>query len=212
MEPRFVIGIAGPSCSGKSSLARHLAAASAVSGVAFISMDRYYRDLSEQPSLDPALVNFDEPEALDLGRFAEDIAALVRGRTIQVPRYCFKSHRRLPEPVAVGPERMVIVEGLYALHLAAVRRLLTHSVYIDLDREECLARRLARDRFDRARDEDDIRRQFETQTWPMQEQYVARQAEGADLVLPGDLPPRLATGRLMKYVLGENACCGCRRP
>lgn len=212
MEPRFVIGIAGPSCSGKSSLARHLSGVVATSGVAYISLDRYYRDLLEQSSPDPTKVNFDDPAALDLDRFCDDLAALVAGQGILAPRYSFRTHRRLPELTPIAPHRTVIVEGLYSLHLPRVRDLLTHSVYMELGRDACLARRLGRDSADRGRDLGDIQRQFDTQTWPMHLQYGCRQVGYAGLVLSGDLPPREAAAAVMRYVLGDRACCGCRRP
>ena len=136
-----VIGIAGPSGSGKTSLALLLAARLPGGGVV-VALDAYYRDQRDVP--DDA-INVDVPEALDHALLVAQVRALSAGEIVQQPVYDYATHARLAVTRAVHPAPFVIVEGLFALYWPEVRAVVTTPLYLSLDHERCLARRVERD-------------------------------------------------------------------
>lgn len=199
----MLIGIGGPSCAGKSELARRLAAALQAP---VLSLDRYYRDLSQLGFEERARWNFDVPEALDADQIAQDLATLAAGRATDVPVYDFTQHVRRQEHETLEPGSHVIVEGLFTLYWAAVRRLLDLKVFVAAPDEVCLARRLERDVRERGRTPESVREQYERTVRPMAERYILPTRAHADLVLDGTAPP----GELLERVLGELAQRGLR--
>jgi uridine kinase len=178
-----VIGIAGCSGSGKSTLAaelaRHLDAT-------LFPLDLYYRDLSQFPLDTRHKRNFDHPDSLESELIVEHVRGLSRGETIQRPVYDFKSHTRVAgafEPIS--PARVVIVEGILALHFAELLPLYHLSVYLNAPHDVCLARRIHRDVRDRGRTEASVRQQFHATTQPMAELYVLPSAARASLIVEG---------------------------
>jgi len=178
-----LIGIAGPSGSGKSELSRRLAAAL---GAPIVSLDSYYRDLSHLALDDRAKQNFDIPDSLDDGLLLEQCAAVARGETIDVPHYDFSCHTRVAGTQRIEPGRTVIVEGLFTLYWNDLRHLLHASVYVDLEDEICYARRLARDVRERGRTPESVETQYYSTVRPMAEQYIWPTRRHADVVVRGD--------------------------
>jgi uridine kinase len=135
-----LIGIAGPSGSGKSELAHRLSTAIAAP---IISLDNYYRSLDHLSFEDRAASNFDEPAALEDELLLVQLSDLANGRPIQVPVYDFSRHTRIPGEQFVSATGYVIIEGLFTLYWNDLRRILRLSVYVDLEDEICFDRRLA---------------------------------------------------------------------
>ena len=182
-SPR-IIGITGPSCSGKSTLALNLAAR--LEGeVRLLPLDAYYRDFTGVSHHD---IEVDVPEAIDHELLVEHLRALTRGETIERPVYDFATHSRRAEGEHVTPGSVVLVEGLFALYWSEVRALLTSSVFVDAPREVCLTRRVARDMRERGRDEASILHQFTHKVWPNYERYVRPARDFASLVVSGADP------------------------
>ncbi|HEU4928584.1 MAG TPA: AAA family ATPase, partial [Candidatus Krumholzibacteria bacterium] len=134
-----VVGIAGPSGSGKSSLAQALA--SRLDGVVF-ALDAYYRD---QRHLSEDEIDVDIPDAIEAALAAEHLRALVSGRPVDQPVYDFATHARTPRTRPLAPGALVVVEGLFALYWGELRELMHTRAFIALDHDECLRRRSARD-------------------------------------------------------------------
>ena len=198
----YLIGIAGPSCSGKTALA-HAFAAQLMAGTArVVSLDAYYRDLSHLPKEARALRNFDAPEALDHEALIRDLDALARGETVRVPRYDFENHVRRPETEEIAPCPVLIIEGLFALYWEEVRRRLDLKVFIHLADEQCLERRKQRDLHERGRTEASVIAQYESTVRPMYEQHAAPTRRYADILLDGEAPLEQSLDRLETQLRG----------
>lgn len=196
----YMIGIAGPSCSGKTELARRLAGLLSASAPAVISMDSYYRNLSALDPEERARCNFDVPEALDLGLLAQHLRILARGEGVDKPVYQFLTHTHAPQGERVEPGEFIIVEGLFALYWEEVRELLGTRVFIDVDDDVCLSRRLARDTRERGRSAESILAQYTETVRPMSERYILPTRRFADVVVSGEDAPEKAAAAVVAHV------------
>lgn len=187
MEPRaqkpVVIGIAGCSGSGKTTLAIELARQL---DATLFPLDLYYRDLSQLPLELRHEQNFDHPDSLESELLIEHVRSLAAGRPIERPVYDFKTHSRVAGAFdRVVPARVVIVEGILALHYDELVSLYDFSVYVNAPNEVCLKRRIYRDMMERGRTEESVREQFEATARPMAERYVLPSATRASVVVEG---------------------------
>ncbi len=187
MTKPFFIGLAGPSGSGKSSLARALQIRLGEDTCGLISLDSYYHDLGHLPLDDREKTDFDRPSALDSRRLTADVRKLKSGSEIEMPVYDFSTHARKQEVCPFAPRPLILLEGIFVLCLPGLKELLDLSLYVELDGDECLARRLARDVHERGRDEAGIREQFEQWVRPSLKTWVEPQKDLADIVLDGAL-------------------------
>jgi uridine kinase len=178
-----LIGIAGPSGSGKSELSRRLAAAT---GAPIVSLDSYYKDLAHVPLAVREKTNFDDPASLDDVLILDHVRRLAAGEHVDVPHYDFATHTRAPGADVVQPGAIVIIEGLFTLYWADLRDLLTTKVYVDLEDETCFARRKARDIRERGRTAESVDRQYVETVHPMAEKYIWPTKRHADLIIRGD--------------------------
>jgi uridine kinase len=201
----FFIGIAGPSCSGKSEVSRRL---SRILRAPVIALDRYYRDLKFVPFEQRAKTNFDCPEALDHDLLLAHARQLKQGYPIEEPCYDFADHVRTEETTHIEPADFLILDGLFALHWPDLRELLNARIYITADHDVCLARRIYRDLRERGRTEDSVRRQYEATVRPMCDCYVVPSQQYADVVLSGTQPVKQSVRTLLDYISGriERAC------
>ena len=183
----FVVGIAGGSGSGKTTFGRGLRSALGddVSGI--LSQDSYYRDLHEQFDGDGGRVNFDHPDSLEFELMVAHLIALKAGQTVQVPRYDFATHSRLPATDTFAGRPFVIVDGILLLSQPAVRAQLDLSIFIDTAEPVRFARRLARDVRERGRTPEGVRKQFDAQVKPMHDLFVAPSRASADRVISGEV-------------------------
>lgn len=178
-----LIGIAGPSGSGKSELAHRL---SAVIAAPIISLDNYYRSLDHLTLEERAASNFDEPAALEDELLLSQMAELTAGRGIEVPTYDFSRHTHVPGEQQIEPNGPILIEGLFTLYWTDLRRLLKLAIYVDLEDEICFDRRLARDVRERGRTPESVHQQYADTVRPMAEQYIWPTKRHADLVIRGD--------------------------
>lgn len=184
-ERPYIIGMAGPSASGKTTIARALAERLGDRALV-LSCDGYYRDLSHLSMAEREQVNFDHPDAIEHELLAAHLAKLRRGEAVEdAPTYSFETHTRLTETARLEPRPAIIVEGLYVLHWPDVRGLLDLRVYLDASHEVCLARRIERDVRERGRTEEFCREQYERTVRPMAEEFIAPSQTHADLTLGG---------------------------
>ncbi len=180
-----LIGIAGPSCAGKSELARWLAVRL---NAPVLNLDHYYFDLPDLPLEQRAKRNFDEPAALEHTLIIEHARDLAGGASIRAPRYDFATHSRTHSEELIAPGAYIILEGLFALHWPELRALLKTRLFVLAPDEVCFERRLARDVMERGRTPESVRWQFETTVKPMAHQHVLPAQRYADLVLSGTDP------------------------
>lgn len=181
----FLVGIAGPSCSGKTELAFWL---SHRTGAPILNLDHYYRNLDHLTFEERARSNFDEPAALDEAEILRDARALAAGQPIAAPRYDFSIHARVPDGQTLQPAPIVILEGLFALYWAELRGLYGLRVYVDAPEELCLSRRLRRDVQERGRTPESVHSQFEATVRPMARLHIYPTRAFADVTVAGSDP------------------------
>jgi uridine kinase len=180
----LVIGIAGGSGSGKTTIAQSIAEAIGPDDVTLIQHDAYYRDQSAVPVEERSKVNYDHPDSLETDLLVRHLQALAAGETIQRPVYDFTVHNRSTETVAVEPHPAIIVEGILVLSEPTLRDLMDLKVYVDTDADLRIARRWERDIKERGRTFDSVRDQYLHTVRPMHLQFVEPSKRYADIVIP----------------------------
>lgn len=183
---RYVIGIAGGTGAGKTTLAHAIADTLFRGTAAIIHEDRYYRDNNHLSRIVRERLNFDHPESLDLALLAGHVRALVSGKAIDQPAYDFSLHLRRRETITVSPAGILVVEGLFTLYNDRLRDVLDLKVFLDVDEAVRLSRRLERDVRDRGRTKESILRQWAATVMPMHCRFIEPCRFHADLVLPGE--------------------------
>jgi len=179
----LLIGIGGCSGSGKTTLARELATQL---DATLFPLDLYYRDLSQFPLDSRHKQNFDHPDSLESELFIAHIRDLAQGHTIQRPVYDFSRHTRVPDAFdPVTPSRVVLVEGILALHYPELIPLYDFSIYVNAPNEICLNRRIYRDMRERGRTEESVRAQFDATAKPMADLYVLPSQAHATITVEG---------------------------
>ena len=194
----FVVGIAGVSGSGKSSIARALA--TELKSACVVELDSYYRDLSHLPMGERELQNFDHPEALDSASLIADIAMAGRGEPICCPAYDFATHTRTGSGKKLEAQEFLIVEGLFTLHWPQLRQNLGAKIFVEIARETAFERRLRRDIRDRGRTPESVRQQYEKSVWPMAEEFVLPSRAHAELVVSGSAPLQDSVQQILELV------------
>jgi uridine kinase len=178
-----IIAVAGPSCAGKTELARALAYELPCS---VLVLDSYYRDLVALTPSERAGVNFDAPAALDHELLLEQARALTRGESVQRPAYDFATHTRVPRSESFAASGFLIIEGLFALYWPELRELTATKVFVDAPDDVCLRRRQLRDVAERGRTVESVTTQFKETVRPMAALHVRPTSRYADLILSGE--------------------------
>lgn len=183
MRP-LLIGIAGGTGSGKTTVSQKLAASMPEGRVVIVDHDAYYRDNSAMPLAERAKVNYDHPASLESELMAAHLTELREGRAVEVPRYDYTSHSRLAETRRVEPTRVIIVEGILVFAEPAIRDQLDIKIFVDTDADIRLMRRIRRDLEHRGRSFASIRDQYYATVRPMHLEYVEPSKRFADLIVP----------------------------
>ena len=183
MEP-ILVGVAGGSGSGKTTVARRLVGAFDPSHVVCMDMDSYYRDLSHLTLPERRSVNFDHPDAFDAELFASHLKTLRDGRAIQKPVYDFSRSTRASEVVHVDPTPVIIVEGIMVLAIEEVRALLNARIFVETAGDIRFIRRLERDVTERGRSLDSVIKQYTSTVRPMHHAFVEPSKRHADVIIP----------------------------
>lgn len=183
MKP-LIIGIAGGTGSGKTTVARKIADALPSASVAFLDMDGYYRDFSHLSMEDRRKINWDHPEAFDLDLFASHLEQLARGESVLKPVYDFTQHIRSSRTEEILAADVVVVDGILLFTDERIRELFDVKVFVDADPDIRLVRRIQRDMMERDRPLEEILTQYLTTVRPMHQQFVEPGKRYADIIVP----------------------------
>ena len=184
----LILGIAGGTGSGKSSLARRVA--EALSGgttgasVAFIDMDAYYKNFASLSFAERRRINWDHPDAFDIDLFVDHLLRLSSGAAIDKPVYDFVEHVRASRNARIEPADVVVIDGILLFVDARVRELCDVKIYVDADADVRLVRRLKRDMAHRGRPLEEILEQYLSTVRPMHQQFVEPSKRYADVIVP----------------------------
>jgi uridine kinase len=180
-----IIGLAGGSGSGKTTVAQALVARLGPARLALIEQDSYYRDWDALPKLaETGWPNFDHPDALDNAQLAADLRALRAGASVAVPVYDFAHHRRTAEVRRIEPRPLILVEGILLFAEPALRALFDMKLYVEADADLRFIRRLRRDLDERGRTLDTVVAQYLATVRPMHLEFVEPSKRYADLIIP----------------------------
>jgi uridine kinase len=183
-DSSLVIGIAGGSGSGKTTVSERIVARVGADRIALIEHDAYYKDLSHLALGERRRANFDHPNSLDSDLLVRHLQMLRAGCTIDVPTYDFTEYVRKGETRRVGPKRVIIVEGILIFVEAALRNLMDIKIFVDADADVRLLRRLKRDLTERGRTLENAIAQYESTVRPMHLEFVEPSKRYADLIVP----------------------------
>ena len=183
MKP-LLIGIAGGSGSGKSTVARNVAGALGAASVAFIDMDAYYHSAANLSVDERKKINFDHPNAIDWELLIAQLSDLAAGRSIEKPEYDFTTHTRSARTTHIPESDVVVVDGILVLTDPRVRALFDVKVFVDTDADVRVIRRIQRDVAERARPLQEIIDQYLTTVQPMHLEFVEPSKRYADVIVP----------------------------
>ena len=180
----LVIGIAGGSGSGKTTVAQTILQRVGADRIAFLQHDSYYKDRNKLAPAQSAAVNFDHPNSLETELLIEHIAALRDGKAVEVPIYDFSTDSRTNQAFTVQPCRVILVEGILIFTEAALRNMFDVKIFVDTDADLRLIRRLERDIQERHRTVESVIRQYQLTVRPMHLEFVEPSKRYADVIIP----------------------------
>ncbi|MDO4790541.1 MAG: uridine kinase [Porphyromonas sp.] len=179
-----VIGVAGGSASGKSTLVNRLTEAFSDESVVVISHDYYYKANDDLSMEERTKLNYDHPSSFDTDMLIEHIELLKSGIPVRCPVYSFKEHNRMSDTVLVKPARVIILDGILILENKQLRDLMDVKIFVDTDADVRLGRRLLRDVQERGRDMDSVLTQYFSTVKPMHDEFVEPSKRYAHLIIP----------------------------
>lgn len=180
----FVIGVAGGSGSGKTTVVRKIVDSLGLEHVTLLQHDRYYRDRNDLRLEERAALNYDHPNSLETDLLVQHVRELKRGQAVDVPQYDFTRHARLAETETFQPRRALIVEGILIFTEPALRDLMDIKVFVDTDSDTRFIRRLQRDVAERGRTMDSVIDQYQSTVRPMHLEFVEPSKRYADVIIP----------------------------
>lgn len=180
----IVIGVAGGSGSGKTTVANVILQRVGSHRIAYLPHDAYYRDLSELPPNQRAEVNFDHPDSLENDLLRKHILALKTWKSIELPVYDFSHHSRTDQTIHVEPQRVILVEGILIFAETALRKIFDVKIFVDTDADIRFIRRLRRDISERGRTTETVVHQYLETVRPMHLEFVEPSKRYADVIIP----------------------------
>jgi uridine kinase len=180
----FLIGLAGGTGSGKTTVANAIVARVGEERIAILSHDSYYRDFVDLPKNILDRQNFDHPDSLESELLVRHLKALKLGMVVETPIYDFKVHRRAAETRRVEPRKVILVDGILIFAEPELRKLFDVRIYVDTDADIRLIRRLKRDIAERGRSVESVVSQYESTVRPMHMEFVEPSKRYADLIIP----------------------------
>jgi uridine kinase len=182
----LVIGIAGGTGCGKTTVVKQIVGELPEDEVGVISQDSYYNDLSHLSIAERAEINFDHPRAIDFELLGRHLAQLKKGQPIEQPVYSFSRHNRTGDTVLVQPRKVMIVEGILILTNPKIREMFDIKIFVHADSDERLIRRIKRDINERGRDIEEVLSRYQNTLKPMHDQFIEPTKEYADIIIPNN--------------------------
>jgi uridine kinase len=180
----LILGIAGGSGSGKTTVSHVILDRVGAHHIAFIPHDAYYKDLGHLSLAERAAVNFDHPDSLDTPLLVQHVRALKAGQPVQIPIYDFKTHSRTLQTQPLAPQPVILVEGILIFVEKDLRDLFDVKIYVDTDDDIRLIRRLQRDIAERGRTAESVIQQYLATVRPMHLEFVEPSKRHADVIIP----------------------------
>jgi len=180
----LIIGIAGGTGSGKTTVVNNILKNLNTENVLVISQDSYYKDHKELPFDERSKMNFDHPRSIDFDLLTNDILKLKNGESIEQPVYSFITHSRQDETILTHPKNVIIVEGILVLTHPELRDLFDVKIFVHADSDERLIRRIRRDIQERGRDLEEVLSRYQKTLKPMHEQFIEPSKNHADIIVP----------------------------
>jgi len=199
----FIIGIAGGTGSGKTTVVRKIMERLPQGEVGVISQDSYYKDSSHVPPEDRQKINFDEPAAFDWNLLLEHLKMLKQGKAIEMPTYSYLTCSRLPETVHMEPHDVVLIEGIMALSDARMRKMMDVKVFVDADDDDRLIRVIQRDCVERGRTPMSVIERYQSVLKPMHKLHIEPTKKFANIIIPEGGHNEVAIDLITDYIKGR---------
>jgi uridine kinase len=204
----IILGIAGPSASGKSLLANTIVNELGSDQVVVISEDAYYKDNSHLPLREREKINYDHPDSFDHALLIEHLKRLQSGQSVEIPIYSHVKHLRTNETRMIGRHAIIVLEGILLFSESSLRQLMDIRIFMSAPLDICLIRRLKRDVVERHRSFESVLHQYETTVRPMYLQFIEPSSRHADLIVPRGGENRIAIDMIqakMRELLSSQA-------
>lgn len=199
----FIIGIAGGTGSGKTTVVRKLLERLPKGEVVVIPQDSYYKDSSHVPVEERQNINFDHPDAFEWPLLAKHIELLKQGKAVEQPIYDYITSSRLPDTIHVEPREIIIVEGIMALRDYHLRQQMDLKIFVDADADDRLIRVAQRDIVERGRTIEAVMERYQRVLKPMHEQFIETCKRYADVIIPQGGHNNAAINMLVKFIKQE---------
>ena len=184
MKAPIIIGVAGGTASGKTTVSAKILEAVGRNRLAYIEHDAYYRDLSHLPLTERRNLNFDHPDSLENELLIKDLETLLRGKSVQIPVYNFATYTRNKDLKLVKPRRVILVEGILIFADRQLREMMDIKIYVDAAADLRFIRRLKRDTLERGRTVEMVIEQYLKTVRPMHLEFVEPSKRHADVIIP----------------------------
>ncbi|MFA5556263.1 MAG: uridine kinase [Flavobacteriaceae bacterium] len=182
----LIIGIAGGTGSGKTTVVHQIMNELPSTEVGIISQDSYYKETSNLSYVERTKINFDHPRAIDFELLVSHLKDLKEGKIIEQPVYSFVTHNRTGDVIITHPRKVMIVEGILILANPELRNMFDVKIFVHADSDERLIRRLKRDISERGRDMEEVLNRYQNTLKPMHEQFIEPTKSFADIIIPND--------------------------
>lgn len=199
MDQVTVVGVAGGSASGKTTIIEKLRVAFP-EDMLVMSHDDYYKAHYDLSLENRAKLNYDHPNAYDTDLFIEHLEALIRSDSIKRPVYDYTIHNRSSEEVIVQPKKIIVIDGILILENQALRELMDIKIFVDADADERLIRRIKRDTLERGRSLSSVLEQYRNSVKPMHDQFVEPSKKYADIIIPYGGRNQIAVNMLIEII------------
>lgn len=198
----LIIGIAGGTGSGKTTVVNQIINELPKDEVTVISQDSYYNKTDNLTYGERCEINFDHPNAIDFDLLISDLKKLKKGETIEQPIYSFETHNRIKDTLKTSPRKVIIVEGILIFTNKNLRKLLDIKIFVHADSDERLIRRLKRDMKERGRDLEEVLERYQNTLKPMHLQFIEPTKNYADMIIPNNKYNNVAVD-IVRSVINE---------